>query len=144
MKRNVKKKKGFTLIELIIVISIIAVLAAIAVPKYASIQKDAKVKADIATAKTIADAVTVLVAQEKVSETISSAVEIETGAEDVNAIAIGSYLESIPTSAVNKGKNFKVKVSAGIAAVYVEDIEVYPNGTDPYGPAIVIPPATTP
>ncbi|MGH4121765.1 MAG: prepilin-type N-terminal cleavage/methylation domain-containing protein [Clostridium sp.] len=140
MKKNVKKKKGFTLIELIIVISIIVVLAAIAVPKYASIQKDAKVKVDIATAKTIADAVTVLVAQEKIAETIgtsASPVEITATATDAGAIAIVSYLQSIPTSAVSKGKNFSVAVSAGIATVYVEKTEVYPNGKEPYGPEVV-------
>jgi len=150
MKRDVKKKKGFTLIELIIVISIIAVLAAIAVPKYASIQKDAKVRADIASAKTIADAVTVLVAQEKISETISTAVEIKAVTSDVNAVAIGSYLESIPTSSVYKGKNFKVKVSAGIATIYVDsdaatpvETQVYPKGEDPYGPATIVTPPVT-
>ncbi|WP_290441307.1 prepilin-type N-terminal cleavage/methylation domain-containing protein [Clostridium tagluense] len=134
MKKNLKKKKGFTLIELIIVISIIAVLAAIAVPKYASIQKDAKVKADIATAKTIADAVIVLVAQDKVSETIGTSdapAEIKAGATG-DAAVIGDYLQLIPTSAVYKDKNFSVVVSNGIAKVYVDNIEVYPNAKD-YG-----------
>jgi type IV pilus assembly protein PilA len=53
--KNFTKKKGFTLIELIIVISIIGIIAAIAVPKFGNIQKNAKVQADFASAKVIAD-----------------------------------------------------------------------------------------
>ena len=45
-KKQNKKKKGFTLIELIIVIAIIAILAAIAIPNFLSIQRKSKVKAD--------------------------------------------------------------------------------------------------
>lgn len=41
-----KKKKGFTLIELIIVIAIIAIIAAIAIPNYSKIRNESKVKAD--------------------------------------------------------------------------------------------------
>ncbi|MGG7163586.1 type II secretion system protein [Clostridium ihumii] len=49
-----KKKKGFTLIELVVVVSIMAILLIIALPKFASIQENAKKKADVATAKNIA------------------------------------------------------------------------------------------
>ena len=61
-----KKKKGFTLIELIIVIAIIAILAAVAIPKFSSISKDAKIKSDIANAKTISNAVSALIAEDEI------------------------------------------------------------------------------
>lgn len=48
-----KKKKGFTLVELIIVIAIIAILAAMAIPKLSAVRIDAKVSNDVAAAKNI-------------------------------------------------------------------------------------------
>jgi len=48
-----KKKKGFTLVELIIVIAIIAILAAMAIPKLSAVRVDAKVSNDVAAAKNI-------------------------------------------------------------------------------------------
>ena len=68
-KKQNKKKKGFTLIELIVVIAIIAILAAIAIPNYLSIQRDSKVKADVTSAKSIYDATSVLIAQDKITAT---------------------------------------------------------------------------
>ena len=61
-----KRKKGFTLIELIIVIAIIAILAAIAIPNFLAIQRKARVKADIATAKNIYDATATMITEGKV------------------------------------------------------------------------------
>lgn len=51
------RKKGFTLIELVIVVSIIAILILIGLPKFGKIQENAKQKADVVTAKNIAMAV---------------------------------------------------------------------------------------
>ena len=69
MNKKLKKKKGFTLIELIIVIAILGILALIAIPKFGSAQKDAKIKADVATAKTIADTTAALIAKGNVELT---------------------------------------------------------------------------
>ena len=92
MIKNLKnKKKGFTLIELIIVIAIIAVLAAVAIPKFGEVRKDAAFKSDIANAKTIANAATALLAEEKLT---STSYEIS---ETAAASEISAYLQNPPS-----------------------------------------------
>ena len=51
--QKLKKRKGFTLIEMVIVITIIGILSSIAVTKYSKIQENAKKNANLATAAMI-------------------------------------------------------------------------------------------
>jgi type IV pilus assembly protein PilA len=52
-----KRKKGFTLIELIVVVAILAILAAVAIPSFLGLQKKAKQGTDIGNASAIAGAI---------------------------------------------------------------------------------------
>ena len=61
--KRLHNKKGFTLIELIVVIAILGILAAIAVPRMGAFRGDAEEKAVVATARTIASAVAMYQAQ---------------------------------------------------------------------------------
>lgn len=58
MRKGFKKnKKGFTLIELIIVIAILAILAAVAIPNFVGLQNEAKRGRDIGSASAIVSAI---------------------------------------------------------------------------------------
>lgn len=52
MKRN--NKKGFTIVELVVVIAVIAILSAVLIPTFSGVTKDAKEKAALADARAIA------------------------------------------------------------------------------------------
>lgn len=48
-----KRKKGFTLIELVIVLAVLAIIALIAIPNFNKVRTDSQKKADDATCETI-------------------------------------------------------------------------------------------
>ncbi|EOT2960086.1 prepilin-type N-terminal cleavage/methylation domain-containing protein [Clostridium perfringens] len=138
-KKQNKKKKGFTLIELIIVIAIIAILAAIAIPNFLSIQRKSRVKADIASAKTIYDATSALIADGKIvpnntkttgdsdpgkvageeiftlerpaSDKTKGSIVPSGNATKDQAEALDSYLQTIPVPKSVDDSKFVVKVS---------------------------------
>lgn len=61
-----KKRKGFTLIELIIVLAILAIIAAIAIPNFASVRQNSRNKTDVQSAGVIKRTVTMYVADETI------------------------------------------------------------------------------
>ena len=149
-----KKKKGFTLIELIVVIAIIAILAAIAIPNFLSIQRKSRVKADVATAKSIYDATSALIAQSELKPEANGKFNItatlDATKQDTNADLIENYLDKTSKGDFNSqsinGSPFIVKITQGEESpnivVYVKNTETengmgaytefYPNYTKNY------------
>ncbi len=67
MFKKMKNKKGFTLIELIVVIAILGILALIAVPRLGGFTESARIRADEATAATVAKAAEMLIARDNMT-----------------------------------------------------------------------------
>lgn len=99
-KKNelMKKKKGFTLVELIIVIAIIAILAAMAIPKFSSVRIDAKVSNDVAAAKNIQTQIATAIANNDSSITVPT-----TKAEDVPVVILQKLDGKLGASTVAGG-----------------------------------------
>ena len=141
MLNNKKKKKGFTLIELIIVIAIIAILAAIAIPKFGDIRKNAALKSDVANAKVIANAASALIADGKIEVPVSAmTININkgdnTGGVSGQATAaqdyIVKYLQNKPAPESSGYDNYEVGIDTnGNVVVYITGTsakkELYPN-----------------
>lgn len=69
MKTIKKNEKGFTLVELVIVVAILAILAALLVPRIMGNVEDAKKSKELANARTIASEITIHNALVKVEGT---------------------------------------------------------------------------
>lgn len=113
MSQVSKKKKGFTLVELVIVIAIIAILAAMAIPRLGAMRTNARVSNDVAAAKNIATIAATLVANGEITGTPT--IDVSDASND-NAAAIRANLDggaSDGNAEALAGGNFSVAVTAG-------------------------------
>ena len=63
-KKKNKKKKGFTLIELVIVLAVLAIIALIAIPNFNKVRTDSQKKADERTSEVIERVTTMAIANQ--------------------------------------------------------------------------------
>lgn len=97
--KRYKRRNGFTLIEMVIVITIIGILSSIAVTKYSTVQENAKKNADYATASNLATA---------------ALISISDGNEsvDVDSLVTNKYIQFAPEPKSVKGGSFTITSSA--------------------------------
>lgn len=89
-----RKKKGFTLIELIIVIAVIGIIAAIAAPSLMGTKETFKAKADAKSAQTVGRAIEVLVISETIKSDASGTITIDTKPSLAATVAITGFTDT--------------------------------------------------
>lgn len=129
-KSNGKKKKGFTLIELIIVLAVMAIIALIAIPNFTAVRDNSKLKADKQSCETIKRTVLMLVSDETITGngdaviTFDSTGKIAAATISENGITGGSNndkagAETVVKEALKEVKAPQAKKSTGTDATLV-------------------------
>ncbi|MEG0086796.1 MAG: prepilin-type N-terminal cleavage/methylation domain-containing protein [Niameybacter sp.] len=128
MQQASKNQKGFSLVELIIVIAILGIIAAIALPNITGVVDNARRNADLTNAKSIANAAVMAKAKDdslKLNSDTGAMLASKDDAEDTLIPAIISELNSIPTPKVSGNNGFWVKqTSEGNIEVYYSKAKV--------------------
>ena len=123
MKKERMNNKGFSLVELIIVIAIMAVLIGVLAPQYLKYVNKSKVSTDITNAEEIANAVNVAIADGQLTSDSSI-----TGAGGTAVTGIEN-LTSLPYSSVDKTLSWSVTytVKDGVTSITLGGKKIYPD-----------------
>ena len=126
MKKIRKSNKGFTLVELIIVVAIIAILSAVVAPQYIKYVEKSRGAADADSFGSVIQAVNVLVADGKITSTTTFTVgndgSVKIGTSDATDVTdltgtIPAFKSSDATTAT---KTVTATISGGVAEVTFE------------------------
>lgn len=123
MFRKFKNKRGFTLIELIVVLAVLALIASIAVPRFLGVQDKAKIDADYATGAMIAKAAELYLAQNEDATTVDKAALQLSDFKFKSTKIVGLGIDAVEITP---------DITSGSILVEVEDSEaakfqIYPN-----------------
>lgn len=134
INRKIRNNKGFTLVELVIVVAILGVLAGLVVPKLSGIVEDSKKRTDLANAKTIAGAVAVLMAQGDIKiGTSNKTITVNTTNTSGEQQNLANYLQTIPRpKAASAGSYFYVHIAGGTGDISIRDSNNVNGGNQLY------------
>lgn len=116
MNQIIKNKKGFTLIELIVVIVIIGILAAIVIPRLTGFTEKANISADKATYEIVNTAVAIAVTEGTVTSDVTLSSAASGATFTTNATPMAIYVQSNPKFklAANQSGTMTWDVTAGV------------------------------
>ena len=117
MELNMKRRKGFTLVEVILVITILGILSSVAFMKFGGVQKRAEENADYVAASNLATAIN-LAKSEKF---------IDSGVINLVTLKNNGYITEIPKPQSVTDAEFIVKMDNEEIIVELNNKQIYPK-----------------
>jgi type IV pilus assembly protein PilA len=125
-RKKLKDKKGFTLVELLVVLAVLAIISAIAVPRFAGVQNAAKLSADYATGEMIARAADIYISVNNLGATGTVTLPMLTSGgnylENKNVKIQSEGLEILPGTGKTSDNSYELVIT--VSSYSVSKIEV--------------------
>ena len=133
--RNAKAagRKGFTLIEILIVVIILGILAAIVIPQFAGASQDARTQSLRSTVQTLRSQIALYKLQHgdtlpDLTLNSGSNWTLLTASGTYNGSTVGPYMQAVPTNSLTNGSVVKNGTFGGTAVTGADYVYDYNSG----------------